>query len=711
MNKILNINLGGYALTIDDDAFEYLSSYLDSIRRRFSESEGRDEIMHDIESRLGELITNGMGNRTIVMLPDVEAAIEVMGKPEDFGGEPVEKPGAGASGKKTFRPGKKLFRDEEDAVIGGVCSGLTAYFGMQEPIWMRLIFVLLTLISFGFWVPAYLLLWILVPPARTAAERLAMRGETANVENIAREIEQGFERLSKKMNEFGSSEAVSSAGRTTASVAGGCLTVFGKLILGLVIFVAIMMVLGLGSAWVAGIWAFMTAQPYVSYFSPLSTGSTYIAFFNAFFLIGIPIVGLVLWLGRTIFRFKSPAWLGSGLSIFWVLNFISLLLFGGWAAQSFRQGGSVSRNMDLSEMDSDTLRLEWAGKGLPGEQDYWFNGDDGFYIGGKGMRVKEMIRINIRKSETGRFECTQTIRARGATGGEAEENAAKTDFDVTFDGKILRVPHGYEIKEGNKWRVQEVKITISVPEGKSVVFGEGINNRVRDVDYAESDNDYNIYDYPDRVFRMTNRGLVCSDCPQFGDRRYRSGRYYEKFMLEGNFDTEIIKDDDFSIEFEGSQTDRDAVESIRTGENLTLTTRGKNLSGQLRCIIKTPDFNSIFAENTGLVTIRGFDVTEASISAKGNSRIKGYLDASNLNLTLNGKCSVELIGSGSEISANLSDGAELEASGWRTDRVEISASDGSKAKLNVNTDALVKADGSSTVKVDGTANVRKGDEQ
>jgi hypothetical protein len=111
------------------------------------------------------------------------------------------------------------------------------------------------------------------------------------------------------------------------------------------------------------------------------------------------------------------------------------------------------------------------------------------------------------------------------------------------------------------------------------------------------------------------------------------------------------------------------------------------------------------------VTIRGFDVTEASISAKGNSRIKGYLDASNLNLTLNGKCSVELIGSGSEISANLSDGAELEASGWRTDRVEISASDGSKAKLNVNTDALVKADGSSTVKVDGTANVRKGDEQ
>jgi hypothetical protein len=123
MNKILNINLGGFALTIDDDAYEYLSAYLDSIRRRFSESEGRDEIMTDIESRLGEIISTGMGNRTIVMLPDVEAAIEVMGKPEDFGGEPVENPGAGKSAKRVIQPAKKLFRDEDDAVIGGRYHG------------------------------------------------------------------------------------------------------------------------------------------------------------------------------------------------------------------------------------------------------------------------------------------------------------------------------------------------------------------------------------------------------------------------------------------------------------------------------------------------------------------------------------------------------------------------------------------------------------
>ena len=710
MNKILNINLGGYALTIDDDAYEYLSSYLDSIRRRFSESEGRDEIMHDIESRLGELISTHLGNRTIVMLPDVEAAIEVMGKPEDFGGEPVEKPGAAASGKKAFRRGKKLFRDEEDAVIGGVCSGLSAYFGMQDTIWMRLIFILLALVSFGFWVPAYVLLWILVPPARMAAERLAMRGETANVENIAREIEQGFERISKKVNEFGTQAAASPAGRTTASVAGGCLTVVGKLFLGFIILVAIMMVLGLGTAWVTGIWAFFTAQPYISYFSPLSNGATYLGFFNAFFLLGIPIVGLVLWLGRTIFRYKTPAWLGSGMGILWVLNFISLLLLGGMAARSFRQGGSVSKTLDLSGIRSDTLRVQWAGRTSPDEYDNWVFDGEGIFIGDKHWEMNGMVKFRVRPSASGRFECTQTIRARGATNAEATDFASQTNFEIAQQGNTLSVPSGYRISQGNKWRVQEVRITIGVPEGKSIVFGEVINQRVHEVDYADPDGDYYIGEYPDKVFRMTANGLVCSDCPQFGDSNYHNGRYYDKFILEGNFETEIIDDNNFSISFEGDQSLRNAVETIRTDDNLTLTTRGKNLPGALRCVIRTPVFSSLYADNTGNVTIRGFEEGQSSITVKGPTRVRGFFDSNTLNLTLSGKAFVELVGNGDNLKAALSDGAELEASGWRVEQAEISASEASRARINAEQDATVKTDASSTVKVDGSASVHRNEQ-
>ena len=129
MNKILNINLGGYALTIDDDAYEYLSGYIDSIRRRFRESEGRDEIVSDIEARLGELITQNLGNRTIVMLPDIEAAVLVMGKPEDFGGDPAVESASNRSrtNGQTFtsiRTGKRLFRDPENGSVSGVCAAM-----------------------------------------------------------------------------------------------------------------------------------------------------------------------------------------------------------------------------------------------------------------------------------------------------------------------------------------------------------------------------------------------------------------------------------------------------------------------------------------------------------------------------------------------------------------------------------------------------------
>jgi phage shock protein PspC (stress-responsive transcriptional regulator) len=707
MNKILNINLGGFALTIDDDAYEYLSAYLDSIRRRFSESEGRDEIMTDIESRLGEIISTGMGNRTIVMLPDVEAAIEVMGKPEDFGGEPVENPGAGKSAKRVIQPAKKLFRDEDDAVIGGVCSGLAAYFGFQETVWMRVIFVLLALASFGFWVPAYLLLWILVPPARTAAERLAMRGETPNVENIAREIEHGVERISKRVNEFGA-KAGTSAGRGSAAVASGCLTVVGKLFLGFVIFVAVAMIFGLGTAWVAGIWAVMTAQPYISYFSPLSGSATSLGFFNGFFLLGIPIVGLVLWLGRTIFRFNTPAWLGSGMTILWVLNLVSLVLLGGFAFSGYRQSGSVSKKVDLSGITSDTLQIQWAGRGATNENDHnsFFDGED-IWVGDDRLDMDALVRITIRRSDTGRFEFAQTIRARGSSTEEAVEYAAKTNFEVKSNGNVLLVPSGYTLDKGNKWRGQEVRITISVPEGKYIVFGDVINRRIYDADYADSDREYSIQRNPGKAFRMTGTGLICSDCPQFGDSNYRSDRTYENFTLEGNFETEIIQADEFSMEFDGSPEDRNAIETIRSGDNLTLTTRGKKLVGKTRCIIRTPVFTNLIADHTDPVTIRGFNEGRASITAKGPVRIRGFFDSNELNLALSGKCFVELTGNGNDLHATLTDGAELEATSWRTDKAEISANDSARARLNVNDHAMVNADASSSVKVAGSATIEQ----
>ncbi len=712
MNKILNINLGGYALTIDDDAYEYLTAYLESIRRRFSESDGRDEIVGDIEARLGELISQGMGNRTIVMLPEVEAAVKVMGRPEDFGGEPAATTsGRTASSRPTeprpsaIRTGKRLFRDPDNVSVAGVCSGLAAYFGMADPVWMRLIFVVLTLLSAGFWIPAYLLLWILVPQATTAADRLAMRGEPVNAESIAREVEEGFERLSQTVNQPGSaapglSRFLATVGHVFAFLIR--MSVKFGLLIAIIVVAALFISLLIG--WASGIFALATMAPFVDYLSPFSSGTTWLGSANLFFLFGIPVLGLCIAFAKTLFKIKTPRRLGTGLALFWTLNVICAFLFVTITVKEFRQNGSLTKTVDISNINTDTLRVEALGSDM-GQNDFhvsWFDADD-LRLSDDRLEMNGPIEISVQRSTSGRFECKQTIRAQGPTNGNAVDNASQTEYTITSMGNTLQIPTYYSILKGRKWRVQRVRVTLGIPVGKYVIFGEKINDFSHiDMDYANLGDDYNIRDYPNQLFRMSENGLVCVGCPQFGDNNYREDRNYEKFILEGNFETEIRQGDNFKMRIEGPA---DAVRKIRTGDKLTLTTTDSTGRSKVKVYIETPVFTSLHAENTGEITIRGFEEGEAHISARGRSRIRAYFDSRHLDLSLSGKCSLELTGKGDHLDVNLNDGAVLEGSNWRTNEAEISASDGSKARLNVRNNARISADGSSEVKVEGGANL------
>jgi phage shock protein PspC (stress-responsive transcriptional regulator) len=724
MNKILNINLGGYALTIDDDAYEYLTSYIESIRKRFSESEGRDEIVHDIESRLGEIISQSMGNRTIVMLPDVEAAVEIMGKPEDFGGETG---GSGSSSstssssrKKSsssgpaVRTGKRLFRDEEDAVVGGVCSGLTAYFGMSDPVWMRLIFVLLTFLSAGFWIPAYLLLWILVPAAKTAADRLAMRGEPINVDNIAKEIEDGFERIGTQFN----AEKKSASDRSFSNTVSSGVSVLGQMFgfvvrfiakFGLVIaaIVAFGLFIALAVSWVAGIWGLFAAAPYVDYFSPFSNSVTWLGFANLFFLFGIPILGLCLMFARALFKVRTPSWLGTGLTLFWVVNVISAFALLSFGVKNYRQGGTLTKNVDLSGLTSDTLRVEAIRPmNTDGESFWWFDDDDEFVtFGDKQFEINGLVEVRVRRSDDGTFKCSQVIRARGASSRDAVTNAENIDFPIAMNGSTLRIPTAFGIPHGNKWRGQHIRINIEVPVGKSVVFDDKIyRHAAADLDEYSDENDRNyISRSPEQVFRMTGAGLVCTSCPQFGDRDYNSREeYYENFILEGNFETEIRKANEFKLRIEGPA---DAVEKIRTGRKLTLSKKG-DASG-VKVFIESPVITTLITDNAGDVTIRGFEEGDANITVKGSNKVKAYIDVSNqFNVSLSGKCSLELVGEGGQMDVNLNDGASLDAANWRARDVEVTASNASNARVFAKDDALIISDGNSKVTVEGGAKVR-----
>jgi phage shock protein PspC (stress-responsive transcriptional regulator) len=205
MNKIFNINLGGYPFTIDDDAYHKLDKYLKTIRRHFSGSEGCDDIITDIEARIAELFNQELKGQPIVGMREVDRVIKVMGTPEEFGAVDDttmdDKSTKKAKAHSTYTESRRLFRDGENKVIAGVAGGLAAYFGIHDALWIRLIFVLGFFFG-GLSVLIYPILWIVLPEAKTSADKLAMTGEPINVSNIAKKVEEEISNLSDTLNEF-----------------------------------------------------------------------------------------------------------------------------------------------------------------------------------------------------------------------------------------------------------------------------------------------------------------------------------------------------------------------------------------------------------------------------------------------------------------------------------------------------------------------------
>lgn len=225
MKKTLTVNLGGTVYHIDEDAYILLDNYLNNLRYHFRKEEGADEIVRDMEARIAELFDEALrGGLQVITIKEVEEVIARMGKPEEL--NDGEEENASASGEKAYGSestgtSRRLFRNPDDRVLGGVVSGLTAYFGWDVT-WTRIVFILAGFLIHGL-ILAYLLAWIIIPLAQTATEKLQMRGEPINVENIGRTVTDGFE----KVNDYVHSEKPRSA---LQKLGNGVVAVFGFLL-------------------------------------------------------------------------------------------------------------------------------------------------------------------------------------------------------------------------------------------------------------------------------------------------------------------------------------------------------------------------------------------------------------------------------------------------------------------------------------------------
>src|SRR4030042_1162522 len=194
MKITVSINLGGYSFNIDEDAYAELKRYLKNLELHFAEEESSSEILSDIESRMGELFRASLtAYKQVITMDDVRQAISVLGTPDDISDNEST-----SAREKFSSPGyHRMYRDPDNRIIGGVCSGMGAYWRM-EPWLVRVIFFILAIMG-GFGILLYLILYIVIPEAQTTAQKIEMKGEPVNIHNIKESVKKEFDTVTKKI--------------------------------------------------------------------------------------------------------------------------------------------------------------------------------------------------------------------------------------------------------------------------------------------------------------------------------------------------------------------------------------------------------------------------------------------------------------------------------------------------------------------------------
>lgn len=320
MKEVLDISLQGFSFVIEKDAYEMLEGYLGQLKDFYDKED--QEVMNDIEERIAELlIERGCCNGAIVNSGHIKEIIGILGRPSEIGDL--------SGGGKDIKVKKGMYRDPQNAVVAGVCSGLGAYFNM-DAVWVRLIMIAISIVgapigSFVFMLLAYLVLWIIMPQAKTVSQRCAMRGEPQSVDHIHRKFVQGAKEVGGQMWQAGSKATgtvVATIWRLACFAAGVMLALlgFGGIVALGVGFVGIDMVAGISPL----------AMPD---FIDLNIGSTvWLKIFGVLTVL-LPFVGMLYAGLKLCFNFKAPKW-RPGLVMF-VVWLASALIFIFCAAKAF----------------------------------------------------------------------------------------------------------------------------------------------------------------------------------------------------------------------------------------------------------------------------------------------------------------------------------------------------------------------------------------
>jgi phage shock protein PspC (stress-responsive transcriptional regulator) len=608
MKKIININLSGRVIPIEDSAYEKLQNYIESLRRFFANEESRDEIINDIESRIAELLHEKVrkGAESITDT-DIDDVISSMGRPEDLEAEEAAQATASAQqGQQqqdqqysSFTAEKKskgrLYRDSSDKFIGGVCSGIAAYMNV-DPAIVRILFAIITFGGFGLGFLAYIILWIVLPPkdiegysgkrlyrnpddkviggvagglaayfdksvstirlifaaplilsvligvlkgfswdydfdfalnlgfgslsgtfiliyvvlwivlpeAHTDYEKMEMRGERVDVNRIRQNVKEGMgnmkermkgwseevkesaQNFSNKAKEFSSTrgkaftsefnETARRSGRGLGHAIGVIFKVFFLFIAGTIafaIFVSLIALLFGGVAW----WPINNFL-WTSKLQQLLAWGTLIFFFI------VPLIGFITWLIRRIMRVRSRSnYLGWTFGGLWTLGWICIISLGASLSKDFMYYESLPSTIAIAQPASGKMIVAVT------EPELEFTGNFGWMNdGGYGWNLSSdtlslsAARVEVKASIDGLYHVTLIKHSCGRTPEDARNRAERIIYNVSSRDSILDLGNGFSVDKESKYRGQNIEIEIQVPPGKKIRFDESVNDKLNAVD-------------------------------------------------------------------------------------------------------------------------------------------------------------------------------------------------------------------------------------
>ncbi|MFC2098891.1 PspC domain-containing protein [Bacteroidota bacterium] len=530
MKTTIKINLSGQIFTLDEDAYQVLKDYLDSISKRFRDSNEGMEIIEDIESRIAELFHEKVSEKKqVITINDVRAIINIMGQPEEIleeeGNAEEQSESTYYNGKKT----RKFYRDPDNTAIGGVCSGLAAYFGIE--IWlMRLLWVIFFFATGGGLIfILYIVLWIAVPKATTAAEKLEMRGEKVTVSNIEKTVKEEYETVKENVKEGYQKVKNSNEMKKTKSVLDEIFYVIGQFIL--IIFKIILFAIGFSliiagvvtlSALSIGFFFSSTVFPMRWFGSDINSFAEIFGVFGdptnltlisiaLFFTIVIPLIALIYGGIKMMFRFKAnDKMIGLTAFVMWILSLIFLISMAAVEGWHFNEYGKASTTHELKAFPSDTLYVRISqDTDIEGFSEKWFTRDDDeWHILSTADKVYGKIDLNISPGDFDDWELAVHKHSQGRNNSDAVFNAEKLDYDWEQESSTLILDPYFNLDKPNRWRAPGTRVTLFVPEGKYVHLGKNTRyflNRVKTVD------DVWKHELAGEVWKMTEDGLVSTN--------------------------------------------------------------------------------------------------------------------------------------------------------------------------------------------------------